>query len=126
MGIFGWITGKTAKAGIDQATSDLHMAAQKAVADAHASALQAVEERNEKLLIQINRTVEIQRDAIKRVENLIARFVIPQEALDQLTGELRAVRWLMDKTGEFRDMDKPRSKPTKEAPEPQESSPAGG
>lgn len=110
MGIFGWFSGKTAEAGIAAAKSDLLETTQKVAEALKATATQAVEERNEKLLTSINSLMELQRETLKRLEKLISRYVIPQEALEELTGELRAVRRLIDKEGVFRDLDRPRKK----------------
>jgi len=49
-------------------------------------------------------------DQQKTLTNLMGRVVFPAEAMDDLTGELRAVRILLDKDGQFRGMDKTRAK----------------
>lgn len=49
------------------------------------------------------------RDQVQGFQNIIGRVVFPAEAMQALTAELRALRYLLDKEGRFAVMDKARA-----------------
>jgi len=49
--------------------------------------------------------VERLREEIRNLTNITARYVFPQKAMDELTGELRALRQLLDKDGKYAVID---------------------
>ena len=74
---------------------------------------------------QLNGMLDIVAKRHGEILSFLGRVTFPAAALAELTGELRALRWLLDKTGEFRYMDKERAKPGNagEAGEPQTGEP---
>ena len=50
------------------------------------------------------------REEIRSLSNIIARVVSPVEAMEDLTGELRALRQLLDKDGKYAFVDSQREK----------------
>lgn len=56
------------------------------------------------LSVQVGRL----RDAVDRLTNFLGRAIFPIEAMGELTGELRAIRQLMDTEGRYRFIDRER------------------
>jgi len=54
--------------------------------------------------------IERFRQEIRSFTNVTARYVFPQNAMDDLTGELRALRQLLDKDGKYAVLDSIREK----------------
>ena len=54
--------------------------------------------------------VEALRGEIRNLANVTTRYVLPQEAMDDLTGELRALRHLLDSDGKYAVMDATRAR----------------
>jgi len=65
-----------------------------------------LEEQVQRLAVEVGRL----RDKIADFENIVGRVVFPAEAMGDLTGELRAIRLLLDEQGHHRFMDRERHK----------------
>jgi hypothetical protein len=64
----------------------------------------------EEVVRGVQSEIEALRGEIKNLANITARYVLPQEAMDDLTGELRALRQLLDSDGKYTIMDAARAR----------------
>jgi hypothetical protein len=54
--------------------------------------------------------VSIMTKKLQSVEEIVGRVVFPERAMQEMVGELRALRHLLDERGQFRSMDSERKK----------------
>lgn len=88
--------------------------------------MSAPQSRVAKLEGSVNRlSVEVGRlrDVVEKLVNMMGRVVFPEEAMNELTGELRVLRHLLDKRGEFRHVDRNRAYRKRGLPRPEQPIP---
>lgn len=55
-------------------------------------------------------TVGMLRNEVEKLTNIMGRVVFPAEAMDELIGELRAFRYLLDQRGDYSFLDRVKAK----------------
>lgn len=66
----------------------------------------AIDRRFGEIVEILRKNTEAQVEVLKRIETIAARFTLPGEVMEELVGELRALRHLLDEKGAFSFMDK--------------------
>ena len=68
------------------------------------------EEKLEESITRLGGEIGILQHKLQILSNILGRSVFPEEALNDLTGELRAVRYLMDTNKEYAFIDRESAK----------------
>ena len=78
------------------------------------------EEKLEKAITRLSGEVGILQHKLQILSNILGRNVFPEEALNDLTGELRSIRYLMDTNKDYAFIDRERAKRKPDAIKPKE------